>query len=256
MKYLCTLILLWFSSGLFGQELQRLDYLYLENGSLLKGKVVEYIRGEKLVFELTNGEQVEFAAKEIDRIVQGVATPVYKEDKKGRRQMGPKVYEFQERGWYNLTYFASYGGKTGENAFIGIGLLNITGFQFNRMVGLGLGIGADAYSLEGGETLYPVFAEARGYLFKKNVSPYYAASVGYGFAFKDRNQELFKARGGLMFHPAIGLRLGGSKSANMLVDVGYKFQNAYFERRFDFNGDIEERNIKYKRFTVRFGLIF
>ncbi len=256
MKYFLTITLLLFCTGLFAQELQRLDYLYLEDGSLLKGKVIEYNRGEKIIFEMSNGEQVEFLDEQISKVVQGVTGPVIERDKSGEVKRSPKPYEFEERGWYNVTYFTSYGGKTSEEVFIGIGLLNVTGYQFKRMFGVGLGTGIDIYSLEGGETIYPLFAEARGYFLKKNVSPYYAVSAGYGFAFKDKNQELAKARGGFLFHPCIGLRLGGVQSTNMVVDFGYKFQKAYFERRFVSNGDIEERDILYKRFTIRFGLIF
>ncbi len=255
-KYFLTIAFWLFCSGLFAQELQRQDYLYLQDGSLLKGKVIEYNRGEKIVFEMSNGEQVEFQDEEIRKVVQSVTGPVIERDEEGRVKRTTRPYEFEEHGWYNVTYFTSYGGKTDNEVYIGIGLLNITGFQFNRLLGLGLGTGVDIYSLEGGETIYPLFAEARGYFLKKNISPYYAASVGYGFAFKDKNQELAKAKGGLLFHPAIGLRLGAAQSTNMVVDIGYKFQKAFFERRFEDNGDIEERDILYKRLTIRFGLIF
>ncbi|MCB0570326.1 MAG: hypothetical protein KDC66_11205, partial [Phaeodactylibacter sp.] len=122
--------------------------------------------------------------------------------------------------------------------------------------GLGIGLGIDTYSFDDGQSIYPLFVEARGYFLPKPVTPYYTFDAGYGFAFPNREEQITGAEGGLLFRGALGLRLGADSDTNVAIGVGYQYQKARLERQ-DFQGaELEIRELAYNRIVMRVGLIF
>lgn len=211
-------------------------------------------------FQLLAGGVLEFREEEIDRAEQGGKPAVAGKKEAEEVVYAPpdkeKTYAFREKGVYNATYFSTLSGSANGKFQLGLGIHNVTGYQFHRLLGVGLGFGVDTYSFEDGETAYPLFAEARGYLSAKRVAPYYSGSLGYGFAFKNSDELINKAEGGLFFRAALGLRLGADENTNVLADIGYQFQEAFFERRTPFQNEIEEKYLEFNRIVIRIGLIF
>jgi len=237
------------------------DVVYLKDGSVLKGLIVNYEQGATLTFKLQNGEEIVIIDTEIARIVQDVREPKstsYDELMNGKVKAKPKeqVYEFRERGFYNVMMLGSLNTRAGNEFKMGVSFHNVSGFQFSRWLGIGLGVGIETYGTDDAEVIYPVFAEFRGYLNKKIKAPYYTLGAGYGFMTTNEKEFITEARGGWMLHPAIGLRFNGKKHNNLTADIGYKFQRAYFRRDFTFNGDIEIRDVLYQRLIIRVGLLF
>ena len=52
------------------ENIKTQDVIYLKNGSIFKGKILEYEKGAVLLLELDNGTVIEFGDEEIDRVVQ------------------------------------------------------------------------------------------------------------------------------------------------------------------------------------------
>ncbi|MFM9950208.1 MAG: hypothetical protein ACKV1O_19900 [Saprospiraceae bacterium] len=237
------------------------DVVYLKDGSVLKGLIVNYEQGATLNFRLQNGEEIVIIDSEIARIVQDVREPKansYDDLINGKVKAKPKeqVYNFKERGFYNATMLGSLNTRAGNEFKMGLSFHNVSGFQFSRWLGIGLGVGIETYGTDDDEVIYPIFAEFRGYLNKKIKAPYYSLGAGYGFMATNEKEFITEARGGWMLHPAIGLRFSGKKHSNLTADIGYKFQKAYFRRDFTFNGDIEIRDVLYQRLIIRVGLLF
>lgn len=237
------------------------DVVYLKDGSVLKGLIVNYEQGATLNFRLQNGEEIVIIDSEIARIVQDVREPKansYDELINGKTKAKPKdqTYNFKERGFYNATMLGSLNTRSGNEFKMGLSFHNVSGFQFSRWLGIGLGVGIETYGTDDDEVIYPLFAEFRGYLNKKIKAPYYTLGAGYGFMATNKKEFITEARGGWMLHPAIGLRFSGKKHSNLTADIGYKFQKAYFRRDFTFNGDIEIRDVLYQRLIIRVGLLF
>ncbi|MCO6476155.1 MAG: hypothetical protein J5I94_06000 [Phaeodactylibacter sp.] len=248
------ILLLLFPACLLAQS--DVDVIYLKNGSTFEGKILEYQQGSTLRLQLRSGGEIEFREEEIRRIEQGWEPEAEVEDIPRIEPEKKKAYAFKEKGMYNATYFSTLSGSANGVFQLGLGIHNVTGYQFHRLFGLGAGFGVDTYSFDEGETLYPVFAEARGYLSRKRVAPYYSGNLGYGFAFKNRDELINKAEGGIFFRAALGLRLGADEGTNVLVDLGYQYQEAYFERRTPFQNEIEEKRLEFNRIVIRIGLIF
>lgn len=240
------------------------DVVYLKDGSVLKGLIVNYEQGATLTFQLQNGEKIIIQDVEIARIVQDVREPKagsYDElingtTKVSAKPKAPQVYEFRERGFYNAMSLGSLNTRAASEFKMGVSFHNVSGFQFSRWLGIGLGVGIETYGTDDDEVIYPVFAEFRGYLNKKIKAPYYTLGAGYGFMATNEREFITEARGGWMLHPAIGMRFSAKKRTNLTADIGYKFQKAYFRRDFNFSGDIEIRDILYQRLIIRVGLLF
>jgi hypothetical protein len=173
-----------------------------------------------------------------------------------------KPYNFREKGIYNVTYFGVSFGKTQlpwspAETHLGIGLENVTGYQFNRLVGVGLGVGYDNYYVTGTDAnVLSVFSAVRGYMSQHPTTGYYSFSGGIGFPLvntKD-NLNLSGHRGGFLVHPAIGLRFGASARMNFFADIGVKVQRIYFNQITEWT---ENRyKITYQRWILRGGLMF
>jgi hypothetical protein len=231
--------------------MQYIDKILLKSGSQFYGKIIEYVPATHVIFEITTGKPVRFDAKLIKNIEQKCLTcPT--------QARAPRAYSFSEKGWYNVFYTYFHGGAAPNATFIpALGLQNTTGFQWNRWVGTGLGVAVDSYDLDGfTRPVVPIYAEARGYLGAKNVTPYYSAAAGYGMAFKNESQGIAAARGGFYTHPAVGIRFGGSANANFIADIGMKFQKAKFTTNGWRAGDTNEYDFLFKRLTFRLGVIF
>ena len=246
-----------------------MDEVYLNNGSIFKGEIVEYKLGDELTFKLGDEQILVFNDKDILKIIQADGTVInpatanadIKEDavtmEAGKPVREKKPFKLKSKGWYNSTYIAFAAGNDGTNGGdgdfkLGSGLHNIFGKQFTRMWGLGLGIGLDNYSRRG-ETVVPVYLELRGYPLKKQQQYYYALAGGYGFTFKRESFGITETEGGLMVHPAVGIRLGTPDGTNVNIDLGYKIQEAFFIEQL-FSGDIEERDVTFQRIVLRVGM--
>lgn len=254
---------LFFLDGLQSPDSNPLVYevLYLKDGSVLKGRIKDIQKGGRLIFELSKGLEMTFEEDEIKKIVQETYSP----PTGGPRIKPKRNYEFQEKGMYSAAHLAIGNGNLSGNLAVGLGLDYSMGYQVIRQFGVGANVGLGSYAFfDGTDNFFTPSLELRGYLTKKVAAPYYSILAGYGFPFKNKSQatvegmpveETLVREGGMYFHPSIGIRAGATKGANVVIDIGYAFQKAYFEERL-FNTDILKRDVNYRRFTLRVGLVF
>ncbi|MBL7804531.1 MAG: hypothetical protein JNL02_12395 [Saprospiraceae bacterium] len=188
------------------------DVVYLKNGSIYRGKILEHAEGGTLVVQTWSGLILHVQEKKVRRVVQ--RCPGDDESAKKRAAI-PRPYDFREHGWYNVSSFSVLAGRTwwDENT-IGVSLQNVTGYALNRWIGLGLGLGVEAYSpyvQEFNQVTYPVFVEARGYFQRKNSAPFYAFGGGWGFAGGSTSERWGyndNWTGGWLLQGKLGYRLG------------------------------------------------
>lgn len=244
----------------------------LKDGSVFEGVIKKYIEGEKLILQLSQNISKTIKDKHIRKIVAFNSTT--------QAQSNKPENEITNTGfaYNNKLYFeANYAMLMGKSAYVtnaslenkineidrGMGIQLIGGYQLNRWIGAGLGVGADYYYLNSGETILPVFVDLRGHLTKNVVSLIYKAQAGYGFALKDDEQNMIEATGGVMLYPAFGLHFGTKSNVNFTLDFGYKFQKANYTYNIEnvpqwwnmANVKVEN-DLEYNRFAVRAGVIF
>jgi len=244
----------------------------LKDGSVFEGVIKKYIEGDKLILQLNSNITKTIKDKHIKQIVSSHNATI------------PQNNSFESDvsnngfSYNNKLYFeANYAMLMGKSAYVtnanleekvneidrGMGVQLVGGYQINRWIGAGIGVGADYYYLDSGETILPVFADLRGHLTKNVVSLMYKAQAGYGFALKDDEQNMIDATGGIMLYPALGLHFSTKTNVNFTLDFGYKFQKANYVYNIENVPDwwnmanvSVENDLVYNRFAVRAGVIF
>ena len=269
-------ISLFLAFPVIAQEGEMYDLLTLHNGKQLTGTILEIKESEYIKFKDADSGLIRtYEMKEVSKIQQMTGADLFlEEDKKAstKKRLKP-AYAFSEEGRFTAINFGfTFGkrepsfvqedpffpgsGNNQEETAIGFNVQVAIGKQFSRKIGAALGASYDAYNLEDGESIITPLLHFRGYLTAKNVAPFWAFSTGYGFALNNDSQGISNAKGGLMFHPEFGLRLGASDKTNFALSLGYRFQKAEYIQEFPFNGDIQYRNINYRRFLFSVGLLF
>lgn len=244
------ILLIWLPNFLFAQAdlVATKDYVYTQEGSVFRGKILEYKQGEYVRIQLKSGDVVQVEDSKIKKIVQ-------KEVAK---------YKFKNRSFYYHIQAGVNGGMTANDDFVlGFSFENNFGLQYNRKLGFGIGVGADRYFGGKDVTFIPVSLNVRGYLLPQSRTPYYSLNVGYGFASLLSHDRYIKAKGGLMVHPSLGIRFG-TKQGAFTLDFGVKMQNATLTRNPDeivrqwwgrrWLKKVED--IRYLRTGVRLGWLF
>lgn len=240
--------------------METVDEVHLNNGEVVKGKITDIERGKFVEIEV-DGNVLRYEQEDVRRVLNAVPVKVEEEqmvivEKKPKVVIDPATLIV--KGIYSTTYLSfSYGQNQLGDFSIGPGVHTIFGKQWNSKVGLGLGLGIDNYRASRGETVYPIYADYRFYPFKKNRGYYLNAGAGYGFAFTNKSKGITKANGGFYGAPAIGFRSASKDGVSLNMELGFKYQHAYFEEvsaRTD--NDIEMRTNNYQRITFRLGLMF
>lgn len=109
----------------------------------------------------------------------------------------------------------------------------VNSYLFSPYVSLGMGLGTElsgsAYNIE----MFSLYADSRIYFIRSNISPYMNLSFGYNGMFQkytyynnyyyNENQVAKDGDHGMVFSPALGIRIAIGKAAAMTASLGYKF---------------------------------
>lgn len=254
--------------------------VYLKNGTTRKGRIVAYERGGDLQLQITDGSIYTYAESDVSKIShEGGEELIPLREKSAPAFERPlQPYAFKEKGVFHHTVFSFAFGKKrfipnfeGPIFFPGgtapeeeivqrttsFSIEHISGYQFNRWIGIGAGVSYDAYNLEDGEAIVSIFANYRAYFTATKNAPFISLKAGYGIpAVSSKDGYMEESEGGIMLNPELGIRLGGSGRANFTFALGYRFQDAYLVQEEQFSRDILYRDINYKRFVASVGMLF
>ncbi len=237
-------------SQLESDEQKIFDVVWLKDGSKLSGTILKWELDRGMEFQLLTGAIINIPKSDIRRVIQD--TPFGAMDRELRYSYvrEPKPYAFREIGWYhNSSAFLNVSFMGGA------GIHHVMGYRFNRKLGIGLGIGIETHDFNRVRNFVPIYAEARGFLWSKKITPYYALKVGYGIALRDRLSGTSEAKGGFHFSPEFGVRFGGGSDVSYYLGMEYKIQNATFTDEW-FGGGTSTDKISYRRMELRTGLLF
>lgn len=248
MKYSIILACLLAANTVFAQDkaAECYDVVSLKGGSVLRGEILEYNAGGDLIMKSWNGAKMQLPAINVKRITQHC-----KGAKNERASLANRPYSFKEQGWYHATRAAILPGESG----VGLGIQHSSGFKLNRYMGLGLGVGVENFHpYDDNVATYPVFAELRGYLSPRHISPFYALGLGYGIS-GNRNQKIGfneQWKGGWMLQGHIGYRIGN----HFIIQLGIRMQRKTRSwEDFNWNQFSGVDKILYKRMDIGFGLL-
>lgn len=212
------------------------DVIYLRNGSILRGEILEVVPDEYVRIRFSDSNELVIRAEEI-------------KDIKRERRISP--YSYNTSGYMNRSGMEILTGS-GNNTFR---FATIHGLHFNPHLSAGLGIGLTPYNDP--LTLIPFFADFNYRLLKENTSPYLFLKAGYNFTVYDDDDDapLNRHAGGLLLNPGIGIDINFESGFGWYIQAGYNIDQSAYE--FETWGPQTVRtDMSFKRISVGMGLTF
>lgn len=222
----------------------------LEDGSSFLGVLLEQKDGI-IEFQLTNGEVIEVEKSR----VSSISEEKYPMDFEKVEPVYKSVYEYQPGSLYYVFTFGGNISRNDDQFGIGFDAIFAFGYQQHLRFGYGISTGVDNLSIFGTAVVYPLLLEVRGYAKKKIVSPYYVFQAGYGFSRKSEKLGVLESKGGFTIRPSVGLRIGGRKRGNILIEMGYIMQPHYVKQVINIS-DIRVYNRTFNRLKFAIGVQF
>lgn len=199
------------------------DIVYLKNGSVIKGTIIEQVPNKSLTLQTQDGNTFVYDLNEVNKLARDINTSHNK-----------------TQGYLGVVDFG-YGFGVGEWEVDRIRFSVVNGYQFNPYFGMGIGIGFNSYEYQWYnqticEYTLPIFAHFRANLLKTDVTPFAAVNLGYNIALKEDN--LFR---GMLFEPTVGIAIRVSSSNQLTVGVCYALSNATYT---NYNNNVHSVGLK------------
>lgn len=251
-KYcLFSICLLFFSTEMFAQKNQKEDVVYLKNGSIIRGNITEQKFGENIKIELLGGSIFVFAESEIDSIKKEDAVSFKKKS---------EIYRVS-KGYRNFTETGLIVGidQFGYGTDWGVYLHTVNGYQLNRFIYTGGGIGLERLTSYQ-ESFLPLYGRVAVDLLNKKTTPFIFSDLGYAHFWTREDQgdwnwqENYKDRGGLYFSTGMGVRIFTSSKVSVVTGLTYK-RTVHHKEFNNWNGFVQQK-ITYNRMGINVGVSF
>ena len=196
-----------FSAIVYAQQ-NDCDVVYLKNGSIIHGTIIEQVPDKSLKIETTGKNVFVYQMNEIDKLT--------KETKTGNGRTAIDGSGFKNGFLGNMEMGAAFGAKGGEN-FYKLNL--IAEYCFNPYFSFGLGTGW-RYYYDIKTPLVPVFFHFRANFIDNKITPYLSLDMGYSFDASDTFKDA-----GVFFNPTAGISFKITDKSFMNIGIGFEMQN-------------------------------
>lgn len=254
-----------FSAAVWAQTTLE-DVVYLKNGSILRGQVLEYDPSTNIKIQIKGGSILVYASTDVLKMEkEEIVTPEVKITPLEIVETPEEEFEVWEQ---DVPQKGVYGTLSIGNVFPAINsfvplpgfiLDGSVGYRIHHLFAVG---GGGGIMLDFTQSFIYGFATIRGDILNKTFSPYYELNVGYGVPLStvapmrgNDIQEVTFMRGGLHLRPSIGMRFASRNKIHTFVDIGLHIQNAYYEGR-TWNNFTFIEEYTYMRPSVRVGMVF
>jgi len=194
------------------------DVVYLKNGSVIRGVIVEQVPNESIKIETADKSIFVYAMEDIEKMTKEVKTVSL--DPSQGDYMKNSGLKKGHRGIIEIGYQFGVGNYAEDR----IKLNFINGGQINPYVFIGGGVGL-RYYFDSDVVATPIFIHPRFNFTKGKISPYGAISLGYTLNASDDFAGL-----GLLVSPSTGVTFNVSEKVNLNVGLSYEMQavKAYY----------------------------
>lgn len=189
------------------------EVVYLRNGSIIRGSVIEMVIGESIKIQTADGSLYVYPMTEVLKVTKEAPVSYYSQNYNVRSSSRSAATS----GYEGIADFGYVFG-TGEWGFHRIEVNTTQGYRFNPYFYLGGGLGFHYYH-EPDEVLMPLFADIRCNFTKGKIVPFASMRVGYSFNLTDG-----VSRCGAYFAPSAGVKFFADKKTNFFVSAGYTIQ--------------------------------
>lgn len=222
----------------------RIDVIYLKNGTIYRGTIIEQVPNVSYKIEITGGSVILVKVEDVDKITKE-AKPTH------------AMTREEWTGHQSRSRSRPYRGYKDKGAFMqmqlnlvyaGGGPRIIAGYKINQfaMLGLGVGIGGlvggvnkasmgDAEPYAG--FYFPFFVYYSGEILQKDITPFYAVEIGYamannfngggGYNYYYSPQPYYSLRGGVMGSAGFGVRFYRGRQFVCSLSANLDVQNSH-----------------------------
>lgn len=191
------------------------EVVYLKNGSVIRGIVVEQVPGESLKIRTNDGSVFAYKMSDVEKITKEVGN--------SNSQTQSLNNGIGIKAGYKAFVDFGYTLGTGVHKLDRIELMTTHGVQINPYLFVGAGAGCHYYT-EYTEFSIPIFVDIRATILKNNITPYIDFKIGYSVLDVE----------GFYLSPSIGCRFAIGEKSGVYVGAGYVMQkrNAYYDYDF------------------------
>ena len=215
------------------------EVVYLKNGSIIRGTIIEQVPGESLKIQTGDGSIFVFFLSEVSKITKEGTMKAYSSTRK--YSVPGNGVKTGYRGFIDLSYTVG----TGDYSSGRVEFSTSQGYQFNPYFYAGLGAAVHYYH-EDDVVEVPIFADFRADILDQKISPFIDLKLGY----------TVHENTGFYMSPTVGCRFGLGENVALNVGIGYTMQKMevnYFTYSYSYAGS-ERKNIG--GFSFRVGLEF
>ena len=202
MKKLITILFFMLVTTLSFAQGNYQDVVYLKNGSIIKGVIVEQVPNKSIKIETSGGSVFVYTMDEIEKLT--------------REQLKEEsvVSSNLPKGSIELGYQIG----SGDYKFDRLKLNFISSYEVSPQFLMGYGLGFRFY-FDQDVALMPFLADFKYNFEGASVTPFLALSMGYSF---DITNEFEGA--GFLLNPRFGVNFNTSGKSKLGVSVGYEMQ--------------------------------
>jgi hypothetical protein len=212
------------------------DVVYLNDGSVLRGEIIEMNEGESLRIKISGGSIFYIFMDEVDDI---------------KREEVYRPEHFKQKGYVNYTGIEKMSGQQGRDA---TRYQMVNGYQFTPRFSAGIGIAFVDY--DDPLNTIPIFGDLKFKLKKSNVAPFVFLKGGYNFSIlPDEDYPIEDHKGGLMFDVGAGLQFEVNDYVGWYLNAGYNIDKMEYEEVVWGNRN-SVTSLIYKRVHFGIGLAF
>ncbi len=213
------------AGSVYAQQTQ--EVVYLKNGSVIHGTVLETLPGVSIKVRNNVGDVMVYSMADVEKIAKEAASatpssysPAASPSTSSCSGCLIRGYRgFADGGIYASTLRIEYDGEEeGRDSYTRIGFSTTHGFQFNPHIFLGGGFGMqgylDDYFVEDFDLIMPIYAAFRCDFVDKRVSPFASFRLGGFTSLMCIDDESF---GGAYFNLNFGVRI-----RRLNIAIGYE----------------------------------
>jgi len=209
-NFIAILLFLTISILAFAQQAYQ-DVIYLKNGNIIRGTIIEQIPNVSIKIETSDRNVFKYELEEIEKITK---EPVVLAKSSSLSTSGIlKKY----CGIINLGY--GFGIGKGQEGLNTINFNFINGFQIFPYFSVGIGTGVKVWFIKDvtdKPIFIPAFVNLRGHFLKEKVSQFLEVDLGYVWEVSPIAQGI-----GFMFNPTLGVSYRVGKISRLNFGTGY-----------------------------------
>jgi len=206
------------------------ETVYLKNGSIIKGIVVEQIPNETIKIQTADGSLFVYKMSEVEKITKEIIDYGTKKSSPFQETSSPARFVNDDMAGYRG--FVDLGYTFGMGDYSNLGRLEVStshGYQFNPYFFLGGGVGYQ-YSEKIELSVIPFFADFRANFMRGKVVPFGGIKAGYAIGTTSEETEGL----GFYMNPSVGVKFVLQDNFAINIHMGYTLQLIDYSYYYDY----------------------